>query len=360
MNGRHRCSSDRRELQFTALAAVLAACAGLCAAAATDNFPPLPYAVTDTGQTNCYNNTSEIPPPSPGEPFFGQDAQYAGPQPAWHDNGDGTISDLVTGLMWTPVRGRKLTWTEALEGAAACRVGGHSDWRLPTIKELYSLILFSGLDPDPRAERPHGVRPFIAADLFGFEYGRPDLGERIIDAQYVSSTLCASPVMDGLRAAFGVNFADGRIKAYPIRGPGPREKRFAVLYVRGNPAYGRNDFVANGDGTVTDRATGLTWAQRDSGRGMTWEEALRYAETFDLAGYDDWRLPNAKELHTLVDYSRSPDSTGSAAIAPVFETTVITNEAGQADYPYFWTSTTHARPGSGASAVYIAFGRAPG
>jgi len=102
------------------------------------------------------------------------------------------------------------------------------------------------------------------------------------------------------------------------------------------------------------------WAQRDSGRALSWEEALRYAETFQLAGYDDWRLPNAKELHTLVDYSRSPDTTASAAIAPVFETTVITNEAGQPDYPYFWTSTTHARPNSGASAVYIAFGRALG
>lgn len=319
------------------------------------------YTIVDTGQTSFHGDTNAIVKPSAGGPFHGQDASYAGNQPSYRSNGDGTVTDLNTGLTWARApTSSKLSWSDAVANGQSLVLGGHDDWRLPTIKELYSLILFSGLDPDPRAERPHGVRPFIAADLFGFEYGRPDLGERIIDAQYVSSTLCASPVMDGLRAAFGVNFADGRIKAYPIRGPGPREKRFAVLYVRGNPAYGRNDFVANGDGTVTDRATGLTWAQRDSGRGMTWEEALRYAETFDLAGYDDWRLPNAKELHTLVDYSRSPDSTGSAAIAPVFETTVITNEAGQADYPYFWTSTTHARPGSGASAVYIAFGRAPG
>jgi hypothetical protein len=44
-----------------------------------------------------------------------------------------------------------------------------------------------------------------------------------------------------------------------------------------------------------------------------------------------------KELQSIVDYSRSPDSTGSAAINSIFNITQITNEAGQVDYPCFWS-----------------------
>ena len=103
------------------------------------------------------------------------------------------------------------------------------------------------------------------------------------------------------------------------------------------------------------------WMQKDSGKPMTWQEALEYAENLVYAGYDDWRLPNAKELQYIVDYSRSPDTTGSPAIDPIFHTTSIVNEARKKDYPYFWTSTTHLDgPHPGASAAYVAFGRALG
>ena len=62
-----------------------------------------------------------------------------------------------------------------------------------------------------------------------------------------------------------------------------------------------------------------------------------------------------------MDYERAPESTGSAAIDPVFNITQITNEAGEVDYPWFWTSTTHIKSsGSGDAAVYISFGRATG
>jgi hypothetical protein len=61
----------------------------------TENYP-----VIDTHQTTCYDNQDEIPPPAPGAPFHGQDAQYDGLLPQHLDNGDGTVSDLVTGLMW--------------------------------------------------------------------------------------------------------------------------------------------------------------------------------------------------------------------------------------------------------------------
>jgi hypothetical protein len=134
--------------------------------------------------------------------------------------------------------------------------------------------------------------------------------------------------------------------------------------VRGNTAYGVNDFTDNGDGTVTDNATGLMWSQDDSGTGMNWAEALAWVEqknAENYLGYSDWRLPNAKEMQSLVDYSRAPDATNAATIDPVFNITQITNEAGEVDYPWFWTSTTHVKSnGSGSSGVYICFGRAMG
>ncbi len=164
---------------------------------------------------------------------------------------------------------------------------------------------------------------------------------------------------------FGVNFADGRIKGYGTTMPGGgQDKMFFVLCVRGNTGYGVNSFVSNGDGTVTDNATGLQWTQADSGKGMNWEAALAWAQTKNTEkylGYSDWRLPNAKELQSIVDYKRSPDTTNSAAIDPAFSVTSITNEAGKIDYPFYWTSTTHASAnGAGETAVYIAFGRAMG
>ena len=320
----------------------------------------LPYPIVDTGQQHCYDEAEAIEYPKPGKPFYGQDAQYAANPPSYRDNDDGTVSDLVTGLMWTRDPGEEKTLARALEGAPRCRVGGHEDWRLPTIKELYSLIQFSGTDPDPSAASGSGLVPFIDASIFtGFEYGDPARGHRIIDAQYATCTRYVSTTMQRNETMFGVNFADGRIKGYPIKGR-RGEGQYYVLYVRGNPEYGKNDLVDNGDGTITDQATGLTWMQGDSAKGLNWRDALEYAEDLELARHDDWRLPSAKELQSIVDYSRSPDTTDSAAIDPIFQATAIENEGGARDFGSYWTSSSHRRGGGAAAAVYVAFGRALG
>ncbi|MBF0176119.1 MAG: DUF1566 domain-containing protein [Magnetococcales bacterium] len=320
--------------------------------------------IVDTGQDRCFDNTGEIPPPRLREDFFGQDAQYQGRKPAYRDNGNGTVTDLHTHLTWSKaVESQKLSPEEAEGVAENMDLGGYRDWRIPDIKELYSLIDFRGYTGfGPGQGVPANAVPFINTDFFDFKYGDIRQGERYIDAQWLSSTMYVSTTMLGDKTVFGVNFADGRIKGYGYRRPGMPgvAKRFYVRYVRG-PIYGVNQFVDHGNGTVSDLSSGLMWDKSDSGKGMVWEDALRYAKNHRLAGYDDWRLPNAKELQAIVDYSRSPDTTNSPAMDPMFLATSILNEAGQRDFPYYWTSTTHLDgPRPGDRAVYIAFGRAMG
>ena len=318
------------------------------------------YPIVDTGQDKFYNNISEISQPNEGSDFYGQDAQYDGNQTSYTDNADGTITDQVTGLMWTQVVGDKLTFQEAKASADTVRVGGYSDWRLPTIKELYSLIQFNGTDPS--GQDSGDPVPFLDTTYFDFRYGDESEGDRIIDAQYWSSTEYVSTTMFGASTTFGVNFADGRIKGYPNEtNPGGKIKTEFVRYVRGNSEYGQNDFQDNDDGTVTDLATGLMWQQADDGHTYHWEEALAYAEDLELATYSDWRLPNAKELQSLVDYSRSPATTNSPAIDPVFQCTPMIDEGGDSNYGFYWTGTTHASAnGMGGFAAYVAFGEALG
>ena len=329
------------------------------------------YPIVGSGQTKCYDATGEIAPPRPGQAFYGQDAQHPGPAPSYRVSADGlTVQDNITGLTWqrspdtksggAPGSSDKLTLQQAWMLPAklnAAKFGGFNDWRLPTIKELYSLILFSGVDVGPGADTSR-LTPFIDTKYFKFAYGDVRAGERTIDSQWATSTLYVA----NTNQMFGVNFADGRIKGYGASMPGGRDKTFFAICVRGNPNYGKNDFHDNGDGTISDRATGLMWSKADSGKGMNWEAALAWVQaknTEMYLGHNDWRLPNAKELQSIVDYTRAPAVTQSPAISPLFQVTKLDD----GEYPFFWTSTTHGGgppDRRGGAAVYIAFGRATG
>jgi hypothetical protein len=77
--------------------------------------------------------------------------------------------------------------------------------------------------------------------------------------------------------------------------------------VRGgyNPAFGdtvRYAFQDNGDETITDLNTGLMW-KKDESPAMNLADALKYCASLSLGAYDDWRLPNMKEIATLLDLS---------------------------------------------------------
>lgn len=315
------------------------------------------YPIVDTGQAACYDNSSEIAWPAIGEAFFGQDAQFADHPSSYTVSDDGlTVLDHVTGLTWQQGYASRKSWTAAMATAASlnsARFGGYADWRLPTIKELFSLWDASA------------GWPYLDTEVFAYDPQSSPHGIFWSSTKYSGLLESANDPATGAQMAFGVNFSTGHIKAYAIIASAPTH---FTRCVRGE-SYGLSDFQDNGDSTVTDHATGLMWARSDSGAGMDWQQALAYAQTQNTAnylGHSDWRLPNTKELQSLVDYSRSPGATDAAqvgpAIDPLFACTSITNEAGDADYPYYWTSTSAIAQANEeyVFAWYVAFGRAVG
>ena len=112
-------------------------------------------------------------------------------------------------------------------------------------------------------------------------------------------------------------------------------------YEAGLPSSG-DRFTDNGDGTITDNGTGLEWVANptDAGVGATynWTNAIAACEGLSYAGHSDWRLPNIRELFSLLDYSN-----GEAD--PLFE---------YQPSPY-WSSTTHHYNFTGANAWYVDF-----
>ena len=55
------------------------------------------------------------------------------------DNGDGTVTDGNTGLMWQQDEGGQMSWEDAITYCEGLSLAGYTDWRLPNIKELESI-----------------------------------------------------------------------------------------------------------------------------------------------------------------------------------------------------------------------------
>jgi len=301
------------------------------------------YILVDTGQNSCYDNSETISYPEPSEPFYGQDAQYNGNQPSYQDNGDGTITDLVTGLMWAQDQSsRTMRWEETFSYCESLTTGGYTDWRMPTVKELWSIRDFS--TGWPWVDTTYFYLTGDGTEMREHHSWTSDL--YLIESEYQNEQVQGDP-------AWIVNDWTGHIKAMS-------GARF-VRAVRGTTTYGINEFVDNSDGTVSDYATGLMWSQEDNGEHLCWEDALAYAEAATIAGYDDWRLPNIKELQSIADYSAEVIP---AMDTSVFHLTEVTNiiydpDTGdqidtQVNYPFYWSSTSN--PPGAMTAWFLASG----
>jgi len=100
-------------------------------------------------------------------------------------------------------------------------------------------------------------------------------------------------------------------------------------------------------GVVTDSATSLQWQDDYSDnagniKNATWTAAIDYCEALTLGGHTDWKLPNKKELLSIVDYA-----TYSLAMSSVFQNTSSSN---------YWSSTTDANDTSDAWLVHFYYG----
>jgi hypothetical protein len=191
-------------------------------------------------------------------------------------NGNGTVTDRAGNRLWQQADGGEMTWERARDYCSALNLGGKTGWRLPTNYELFGILDHSR--------------------------GKPALDPTVFtrsDAEYWWTSEVRA---DDPSRVWTVNAGGGT-------GPHPKretisaggEKRYharCVLASRAETPASR--YTANGDGTVTDRRTGLVWQQAES-TPMSWEEALRYPQALSIGGRSNWRLPTIKELESLND-----------------------------------------------------------
>ncbi|MFH0994340.1 MAG: DUF1566 domain-containing protein [Pseudomonadota bacterium] len=284
--------------------------------------------VPDTGQSKCYNNTNEIPCPSPGQPFFGQDASYRiNPMSYTKLDGSGNaltdsaeswvmVRDNVTGLIWEVKttdgtlhdKDRTFAWSgsqnndtdtkyfiDAMNIAQFC---GYSDWRMPTIKELGTITDYNIIGSEPAINTKYFTNT---------------------QASFYWSATADTYVTD---SAWGIDFYNGYDNY--------RNKlsyKYALAVRSGQQSGGYME--DNGDGTVTDTFTGLMWQQSGSFSTQTWEEALSYCAMLNLGNYTDWRLPTKKEVRSLVDFSRYDPSINITYFIETFSN-------------FYWSSTTNS------------------
>ena len=292
---------------------------------------PWPAQVPRTGQSTCYDTYGKVIACA----GTGQDGELragvAWPYPRFTNRGDGTVSDNLTGLVWAQnanLPNGGLTWQEAIDYVAGMNAGtnpnfGYTDWRLPNVNELVSLI-----DPNYNGPALPQGHPFTnvqspywssttdaAADLAWQVSMAGGSMDNYGDVYY--STGCVWPVRAG---QCGVN---NSVICLPKTG----QKTSCAAGDDGDlqmgVAWPSPRFTNNSDSVVIDILTGLMWtknanlmASRDpsfdtvyypaqetphDGK-VTWQNALDYVKKLNnerYLGYTDWRLPNVNELKSL-------------------------------------------------------------
>ena len=246
----------------------------------------------DTGQTSSYTSLK------------GEDSDYFINPSSYKDNGDGTITDYITGLMWQKVDGGEMIFENAVNYCNNLTLGGYSGWRLPTSHELFNINQFDNVNPALNTN----YFTKTAAEYWWTSETRVDDASRV----------------------WVVN-AGGGVGAHPkseTQSAGG-SKLFHVRAVRDlySTTFSLTHFTDNEDGTITDNYTGLVWQKIQSKNTYTWEEALNYAGSFSLAGKTDWRIPNIKELFSLNEETLAK---------PSFNNTYFPNVSSG----NFWSSTS--------------------
>ena len=246
----------------------------------------------DTGETTSYTNT------------FGEDADFTIYPPFFLINGNGTVTDTVTGLMWQQVDGGEMTIENAMNYCDTLTLGGFTDWRLPTAHEAFSIQ--------------------------NMQYTNPSLNTSIFPVTGAEYWWSSNKQANDANKVWCIN-AGGGIGNHPktetISAGGT--KKFHVRAVRGIfiPQVISNHFTDNGNGTITDNVTNLLWQKIHSTDSLSWEQSLTYADTATIGGYTDWRLPNIKELQSINDENLINPSVNNA-----FFSNVGVNK--------FWSSTS--------------------
>jgi hypothetical protein len=246
----------------------------------------------DTGETTGYTIT------------FGEDADFDINTPYFIVNGDGTATDTITGLMWEISDGGEMTYANSHLYCDTLSLGGFTDWRLPSAHESFSILNLQFANPalDPNVFVNTAAEYWWTAD------------RQVNDSTKIWVTNS------------GGGIGNHRMSETISAGG---TKRFHVRAVRdvNTPVSLPDHFTDNFDGTITDNLTNLIWEKIPLNDTLTWEQALVYADSLNLAGQSDWRLPNIKELQSINDES---------LIDPSFNTAYF-NVGGQKKY---WSSTT--------------------
>ena len=239
------------------------------------------------------------------------------------DNKDGTVSDRATGLMWQQSGldkyvsyKRVQTYINELNDN---RFAGYSDWRLPTLEELMSLMEdeeVNGRKFDPVFDDNQGEcwssdkfssRPEWWCACFNGD-GYPDRHDGSSYVRAVRSRQC--DVISYVRAVRPRQCDVTLLRSEPcelseedVRDMIREKYNFYDSNWNKTGSF-KNDFVDNKDGTVTDKATRLMWQQSGSDNYLTYKQAKAYIKKLNrdkFAGHSDWRPPTLEELASLLE-----------------------------------------------------------
>jgi hypothetical protein len=255
----------------------------------------------DTGQNTSYTNT------------FGEDNDYSiNPQKFSVKNG--IVMDSVTTLNWQQTDGGEMLFDNAKNYCDTLTFGGFTDWRLPHPDEAFSILNFQ--TPSPAIDSKYFTKT-------GAEYWWTS-ALQVNDATKAWVTNAGGGIGNHLKTE---TISAGGIKKFHTRCV--RETQISVTITA--------RFLDNGDGTILDRLTDLTWEKSINQTAVTWEDAILYSEGLTLGGNSDWRLPNVKEIKSLSDENKVQPSVNNTMFSGVtitkyWSSTSLPNQSTKAWY----------------------------